>query len=1176
MITKNHTAWKGLLLFMLFLSGILSCKQTPVTTPSSSTDQSDVGRNIRNTDPLPPEEERLALKLPPGFEAQLFASEPEIGKPLNMSFDDRGRMWVTQSYEYPFPDTTGAGKDKISILEDTDGDGTADKITTFADSLNIPIGIQVVPDGVITYSIPYIWHLIDHDGDDRVDERRILYSGFQYKDTHGMVNNFVRSWDGWVHADHGFSNTSRVAGADGDTIVMNSGNTFRFRMDGSRVEFTTTGRVNPYGYAYDELGYTYSTDCHTSPVYQLVRGADYPHFGKQPTGIGFGPALMKHTYGSTALAGLDYYIADQFPEDFKRNFFYGDVVLSRVSRSNFTMKGTTPVINQEEDFIISEDPWFRPVDVKIGPDGALYIADFYNRIIGHYEVPLDHPGRDRQRGRIWRIVYTGEGAKEAKPLDYSQKSLTELTALLGHPNLPLRMAIADKIVDEFGAEAIPALQKLVTDNATTYAQIQALWMLYRLDGLAQNLLQTAANHTNDTIQTHALRIMFELDELADPLLEMAQGHLQHTSPHVRRQAVMVLSRHPRQQHVSALLERLKMEDKEDTHYYYSIRQSLRDQIRDKQVLNWTNAQDWTEEDARLLADVMVGVNERAAGQFLLDHLATISEPLDRRRHYTEHAARWLPTGDMDKLVAALEPIGKEKPDEDYPVFLSMLAGMEQDGKEMGSGGRAWATRLATEFLTEPLAPYGGWMTIPLERKPYRGNSWIVEDSTANDPASNKIFLRSGTGNHILAIESPAFEMPSDLSFTLRGQKNPPGEGQEPTPPTNRVELIDQSSGTVLHSADVTEAPTNEKISWSGDEFVGKPVYLRLVDGSGGWREEVGIGELEPAVVAFPPLSPATTVERQRFAIRMVADYNIRQLAPQLQQLLGSPLAEINLRNEAAQALLALGDGAVVTTMESALAANIPVRLKELWLVTLSTQAGQGSRDLIPAYMQEIPYESQKEVVMNLGNTRAGIDFLLDAANDVRINPRLLLEPQVMERLRSGMSKVQQNSYEALTANILPPDEDIDQLINERLAAFVPAEHSIDKGKSNFSVYCGICHKIGDAGGNIGPQLDGIGNWGAQALSEKILDPNRNISKAFQMYTIKLKDGAVKSGLLRREEGEVVVFADVQGQEFSIEKSNITEQKPSAYTLMPASFGESIPEEDFKDLLAYLLSLRSDT
>lgn len=1168
---KNRQTLCHLFITIIVL-GLGSCKQTPLPPKD---DEATIGRNIRTTDPLTPEEERLALQLPPGFEAQLFASEPEIGKPLNMSFDSRGRMWVTQSYEYPFPDTTGAGKDKISILEDTDGDGTADKITTFADSLNIPIGIQVVPGGVIAYSIPNIWLLLDHDGDDRVDERKVLYTGFQYKDTHGMVNNFVRSWDGWIHADHGFSNSSRVSGSDGDTVVMTSGNTFRFRMDGSHVEFTTTGRVNPFGYAYDELGYTYSTDCHTSPVYQLVRGADYPHFGKQPTGIGFGPALMKHTYGSTALAGLDYYVADQYPADFQQNFFYGDVVLSRVSRSHFVMKGTTPVITQEEDFIISKDPWFRPVDVKLGPDGAIYIADFYNRIIGHYEVPLDHPGRDRQRGRIWRIVYTGKDAKTPEKLDFSQSKLEELTALLNHPNLPLRMSIADAIVDRYGADAIPALQKLVTDDAPAHAQIQSLWMLYRLNGLTTDLMQMAAKHPNDTIQVHSLRIMFEIKDLDPALLAIAENHLGHKSPHVRRQAVMVLSQHPTQPHVNQLLALLKTTDQEDTHFYYSIRQSLRDQIRDKGVLKWANAQSWPEDDARLLADVMVGVDEVEAGQFLLAHLSKVTEPLEVRKNYAKHAARWLPATQMDQLVAALEPAGADKPDEDYAVFLATLAGMDQGGKTLGEKGKAWATRLATTFLTDPVGQYAGWRTVPVDRKPYNSNTWSIQDSTGGDAASNRIFLISSGGNSISDMHSPVFAMPESLSFTLRGHKDPPGEGQQATPPSNRVELVLQSSGEVLNTVDIDGEGVSEKITWAGKNHIGQEVYFRIVDGSTRGGESVGIGELAPALLTFPALSPQTCVERQSFAALMASNYNIRSLSSPLQQLLSAEVADIRVRDEAAKALLTQNDPQVVATMKDLLAQPMPLKLKELWLVSLSTYNRENSRIIIPAYMQEIPYESQKAVVMNLGNSADGINFLLNSAAAVSISPRLLREPQVMERLQVSMSKNQQSRYDQLMRDVAAPAGNIDQLISDRLRGYSPADHSVDKGKALFSVHCGICHKIDEQGGNIGPQLDGVGNWGPQALAEKILDPNRNISKAFINYTVKLKDGTIKSGLLRREEGEVLVFADVQGQEFSVEKSNIAERKPSAFTLMPDYFREAIPEAEFKDLLAFLLTQRGE-
>ncbi|MEZ4850912.1 MAG: dehydrogenase, partial [Bacteroidia bacterium] len=285
-----------------FISGlIILCLCFACNNQSQSLESDPFSKNVRPTEARTPEQEKAGFQLPPGFEIQLFASEPNIGKPLNMAFDSKGRMWLTQSNDYPFPDSNLTGNDQISILEDTDGDGTADKFTVFADSLNIPIGITTVPDGAIAYSIPHIYHFIDKDGDDKADQRKEILSGFEYKDTHGMINNFVRSWDGWIHADHGFANNSKVYGIGTDTLAMSSGNTFRFKPDGSQVEFTTTGRVNPFGYAYDEWGYTYSVDCHTSPVYQLVRGADYPHFGKQPTGIGFGPALMKHEYGATAL-----------------------------------------------------------------------------------------------------------------------------------------------------------------------------------------------------------------------------------------------------------------------------------------------------------------------------------------------------------------------------------------------------------------------------------------------------------------------------------------------------------------------------------------------------------------------------------------------------------------------------------------------------------------------------------------------------------------------------------------------------------------------------------------------------------------------------------------------------------------------------------------------------------
>src|SRR5690606_24370715 len=268
----------------------------------------------------------------------------------------------------------------------------------FATDLNIPIGILPVSDGAIAYSIPNIYHFSDKNNDGISENRKVLFGPFGYKDTHGMINNFKRGFDGWIYGDHGYTNTSTIAGTDGDSITMTSGNTYRFREDGSRIEQTTFGRGNPFGYAYDKWRYLYSADCHSRPLYQLIPQGHYPHFGKKPPELGFAPEMMNFNLGSTALAGLVYYTGSQFPEEYQNCFYTGDVVTCRIDRTGIELTGTTPVAMNNEPLLVSKDPWFRPVDIKMGPDGALYVADFYNRIIGHYEVDLQHEGRDRKSG----------------------------------------------------------------------------------------------------------------------------------------------------------------------------------------------------------------------------------------------------------------------------------------------------------------------------------------------------------------------------------------------------------------------------------------------------------------------------------------------------------------------------------------------------------------------------------------------------------------------------------------------------------------------------------------------------------------------------------------------------------------------------------------------------------
>jgi putative heme-binding domain-containing protein len=392
-----------------------------VTLPGALRAQEGKDRLVRESDPLTPAQEQAGMHAPEGFTVQLFASEPMINKPINLAFDARGRLWVTSTVEYPYAaskqrwaDPTGSrvtdSRDAVKILEDTDGDGVADKVTDFADGLNIPTG--VLPwhkpedkDGCIAWSIPNIWYFADSDGDGKCDRREILFGPLGYeKDTHGMCSSFRMGPDGWVYATHGFNNTSHLVAKDGSSLDLHSGNVFRFRPDGSRVEIWSRGQVNPFGLCWDRRGQLYSTDCHSNPITQLLQGAYYGSFGKPHDGLGFAPVICEHSHGSTGLCGIVYVDGGIWGPEWDDHIFVGNCVTSKVNHDLVTFTGTTPKANEKPDFLTSDDPWFRPVDLQLGPDNALYVADFYNRIIGHYEVRLDHPGRDRERGRIWRIA----------------------------------------------------------------------------------------------------------------------------------------------------------------------------------------------------------------------------------------------------------------------------------------------------------------------------------------------------------------------------------------------------------------------------------------------------------------------------------------------------------------------------------------------------------------------------------------------------------------------------------------------------------------------------------------------------------------------------------------------------------------------------------------------------
>jgi putative heme-binding domain-containing protein len=658
--------------------------------------------NVRTTPALSPEEQRKAFHLPPGFEITLVASEPQIAKPMNLAFDAKGRLWVTESNEYPFPAKPGTPRrDAIKVLEDADGDGRAEKVRTFADGLNIPLGIYPYKDGCIAYSIPEITFFRDTDGDGRADVREVLYSGFGSRDTHGMTNSFRRGYDGWLYATHGFNNESNIKAAHGDSSVrLVSGNIYRMRVDGTRVEQWAWGPVNPFGMSFDSLGNMYISDCHSQPITNILRGGWYPHFGNPHDGLGFAPNMMNHAHGSTAIAGTVVVADERWPRELWGNMFVGNVMTSRINRDAIVDKGSTRIAVEAPDFLRCDDPWFRPVDLQLGPDGAIYVADFYNRIIGHYEVPLDHPGRDRERARIWRITY--KDANAASPVavrapDLSAAPLDALVKSLAHHNQTIRFLAADQITDRIGAEAVPALQSVIATPVNALQKVHALWLLHRFDRLPPDTARAAGSDGEVMVRAHAMRIMAETREVTDDQRALLRHALTDSAGIVRRCAADALGRHVHPDNLRPLLDLLHRAPAEDTHLIHTARMAVRDHFRDGGLYATLPLPTWGETDAQAVAGASLSIHSVEAANYLLAHVRSMRTPGELPA-ILRHVARNAPAA-QDDVLAIVRARARDNPQRAMNLLKAVHEGIAQRGGSLSEPVRAFAVETITTLLT---------------------------------------------------------------------------------------------------------------------------------------------------------------------------------------------------------------------------------------------------------------------------------------------------------------------------------------------------------------------------------------------------------------------------------------------------------------------------------------------
>lgn len=517
-------------------------------------------------EPLSPEASAKLIQVPPGFELQLFASEPNIINPIAMDWDEKGRLWVIETVDYPntVRDDKSGGDDRIKICEDTDGDGRADKFTIFAEGLNIPTSLVFSNDGIIVSQAPHFLFLKDTTGDGKADIRKVIMDGWGTFDTHAGPSNLRYGIDNHIWGTVGYSGfKGTIAGEPYDF----SQGFYRFAPDVSTFEFMTGTSNNTWGLGFTENNDIFgSTANNTHSVFmgipnRALKGVEGiraggsskidGHYAMHP--------ITQHVRqvdvfgGFTAAAGHSFYTARNYPEPYWNNIaFVCEPTGHLVHSARIEKDGAGFREKDGWNLFASADEWVAPVEAKPGPDGAVWVLDWYNFIVQHNPTPTperggyaaengkgnayENPLRDKSHGRVWRVV--SKTAKKVKPLQLSKKEPEGLLAALENDNMLWRTTAQRLLVERRQTDVLPQLAALTQKDG--FAALHAMWTIDGLGATTKDgTVAAALKHKNPAVRKAAIQILSRYNWTEEQVI--SSGILQDPDANTRLAALVSLT-----------------------------------------------------------------------------------------------------------------------------------------------------------------------------------------------------------------------------------------------------------------------------------------------------------------------------------------------------------------------------------------------------------------------------------------------------------------------------------------------------------------------------------------------------------------------------------------------------------------------------------------------------------
>ncbi len=579
---------------LVFLSGCKTDTETPDLRAGVADENIDYDRKTQSArdEAWTPEEQLAGFTVPEGFSVELVASERDgMVNPIDLTFDDAGRLWTQTAVMYPLdpvsdlawndllalmedPDAQAEnpafqrtlqlfrgeieGEDKIFVLSDFYGDNKV-HVQTWAEGMAIPQSMLPYKNGAFVAQGSEYFFLEDSDGDGKADKRTPLLTGFGITDTHTMTHTLIRGPGGWIHFSHGALNKGQVRSlVSGDSERMDYSKIARVSLDGSEIELLNAGLNNIWGFQLRANGQWYATEANDLgySVVPLEPGAAFPGIGNerlrpyQP----WMPRLHAFRVGGTGISALAFAddSAGSFPDAWKDVAILANPITSRLNAVRIVREPDGSVTAEHlPDLLRSKDDWFRPVNMEFGPDGCLYIADWYNKIISHNELPTTHPDRDRSHGRIWRICYDAQGRSAANQIfgeggvpDFYEMPTAELPGYLTSPSFWARQAAWHQISDRPRTETGSLIPQLVTlaedEDLEEPYRIAALWSLESLGHYEKELWAGLLASPHPDLRREAARSLASFNLDAEDFAAALKPLIVDVNAMVRSQAIRTL------------------------------------------------------------------------------------------------------------------------------------------------------------------------------------------------------------------------------------------------------------------------------------------------------------------------------------------------------------------------------------------------------------------------------------------------------------------------------------------------------------------------------------------------------------------------------------------------------------------------------------------------------------